>query len=91
MLRNKLNTNKLEVFDSVANSVVVDNVGDYSGDTVNIVGRQIDSLLTSDNFIKVSVTPSNQSAISPLRQDIIVLDGSKSFTSIVDVLDGVIT
>jgi hypothetical protein len=91
VLRNKLNTNKLEVFDSVANSVVVDNVGDYSGDTVNIVGLQIDSLLTSDNFIKVSVTPSNQSAISPLRQDIIVLDGSKSFTSIVDVLDGVIT
>ena len=91
VLRNKLNTNKLEVFDSVTNSVVVDNVGDYSGDTVNIVGLQIDSLLTSDNFIKVSVTPSNQSAISPLRQDIIVLDGSKSFTSIVDVLDGVIT
>ena len=91
VLRNKLNTNKSEVFDSVANSVVVDNVGDYSGDTVNIVGLQIDSLLTSDNFIKVSVTPSNQSAISPLRQDIIVLDGSKSFTSIVDVLDGVIT
>jgi hypothetical protein len=91
VLRNKLNTNKLEVFDSVANSVVLDNVGDYSGDTVNIVGLQIDSLLTSDNFIKVSVTPSNQSAISPLRQDIIVLDGSKSFTSIVDVLDGVIT
>ena len=91
VLRNKLNTNKLEVFDSVANSVVVDNAGDYSGDTVNIVGLQIDSLLTSDNFIKVSVTPSNQSAISPLRQDIIALDGSKSFTSIVDVADGVIT
>ena len=91
VLRNKLKSNKLEVFDSVANSVVLDNVGDYSGDTVNIVGLQIDTLLTSDNFIKVSATPANQSAISPLRQDIIVLDGSKSFTSIVDVADGVIT
>ena len=90
ILRNKLNTNKLEVFDSVANSVVVDNVGDYAQDTVNIVGLQIDSTIGAQPFIKLSATPANQSAISPLRQDVIEIDQDSSFTSIVDVVEGVL-
>lgn len=91
ILRNKLNTNKLEVFDTAQNVVVVDNVGDYSGDTINIVGLRVDAILGGNGFIKLSATPANQSAVAPLRQDVIRLDGDKSFTSIVDVEDGVIS
>ena len=89
IIRNRLKTNKLEIFDTVQKVVIVDNSGDYSNDIVNIVGLQVDAFIGSDNFIKLSVTPANQSAISPLRQDIIEYDSSKSFTSIVDVVSGV--
>ena len=89
-LRNKLNTNQLEVFDTVSSTVVVDNVGDYSGDIVNIVGLQVDDVVGANSFVKVSVVPANQSAIAPLRNDIIELDGDKSFTRVVNVADGVI-
>jgi len=90
VLRNKLNTNKLEVFDNVSSTVVVDNVGDYSGDTINIVGLQVDDVVGANSFIKLSAVPANQSAISPLRNDVIQLDGDKSFTSIVDVAEGIL-
>ena len=89
IIRNRLKTNKLEIFDTVQKIVIVDNSGDYSDDVVNIVGLQVDAFIGSDNFIKLSVTPANQSAISPLRQDIIEYDSAKSFTSIVDVVSGV--
>ena len=87
---NKLESNKLEVFDSLQGFVVVDNVGDYSGDIANIIGLQIDSIPGSDTFIKLSATPANQSAISPLRQDVVVLDPELSKTTIVDVPSGVL-
>ena len=90
IVRNKLKSNKLEVFDSLQGVVVVDNVGDYSGDIANIVGLQIDSIPGSDTFIKLSATPANQSAISPLRQDVVELDSELSLTTIVDVASGVI-
>ncbi len=90
IVRNKLKSNKLEVFDSLQGFVVVDNVGDYSGDIANIVGLQIDSIPGSDTFIKLSATPANQSAISPLRQDVVELDSELSLTTIVDVASGVI-
>jgi len=90
ILRNRLNSNVIEVFDTSQGSVIVDNIGDYSGDTINIVGLQIDSILGADTFLKVSATPANQSAISPLRQDIVTLDIDKSKTTIVDVASGVL-
>lgn len=90
IVRNKLKSNKLEVFDSLQGFVVVDNVGDYSGDIANIVGLQVDSIPGSDTFIKLSATPANQSAISPLRQDVVELDSELSKTTIVDVASGVL-
>jgi hypothetical protein len=89
VLRNKLGTNKLEVFDQDERAVIVDNVGDYDGDTVRIVGLRIDNFVGSDQFIKVSVTPANQSALTPLRNDVLEFDGSRSFSRIVDVEPGV--
>jgi hypothetical protein len=89
IIRNKLNSNKLEVFNTEDNIVVIDNIGDYSSDKVNIVGLQIDALIGSNNFIKVSATPANQSVVTPFRQDIVEYDLSRSFTQIVDVEPGV--
>jgi len=89
ILRNKLNTNKLEVFNTEDTEVLVDNVGSYDGDTVSIVGLQIDNFVGSDTFIKLSAKPANESAITPFRQDILEFDQSNTFSRIVDVASGV--
>jgi len=89
ILRNKLNTNKLEVYNSEDNQILVDNVGSYSKDTVSIVGLQIDNFIGADTFIKLSAIPANESAITPFRQDIVQLDPANTFSRIVDVEPGV--
>ncbi len=89
IIQNKLNSNKLQVFNTEDKEIVIDNVGDYSGDTVNIVGLQVDSFVGSDSFIKLSATPANQSVITPLRTDIVEIDTTKLVSTTVDVESGV--
>ena len=85
IVRNRLNSTTLEVFDTVNTEVVTDNVGSYANDTVSIVGLQIDAIPSGDTFIKVSVVPDNQSFVTPLRQDVINHDVSKSLVDVVEV------
>ena len=89
IIRNKLNSNKLEVYNSEDNQILVDNVGSYDKDTVFLVGLQIDNFVGADTFIKLSAIPANESAITPFRQDIIELDPANTFSRIVDVEPGV--
>ena len=89
IIRNKLKTNKLEVYDQGNNVIIVDNVGDYSTDTVNIVGLQVDGVVGGGSFLKLSAKPANESAISPLRQDLLEYDASQSFTRVVDIDTGI--
>jgi len=89
ILRNKLKTNKLEVFNQDDREVIVDNVGSYSKDTVSIVGLQIDNFVGAEGFIKVSAKPANESAVTPFRNDVLEHDKANSFTRIVDVDTGV--
>ena len=44
IVRNRLSSNILEVFDTVNTEVEVDNVGSYANDTVSGVGLQIDAM-----------------------------------------------
>lgn len=89
IIRNKLNTNKLEVYNSEDAIVVVDNIGDFSNDTVRIVGLQIDAFFGGQSFIKLSAKPANESAVTPFRQDIVEYDASRSFVQVVEVAPGV--
>ena len=89
ILRNKLKTNKLEVFNQDDREVIVDNVGSYSNDTVSIVGLQIDNFVGAEGYIKVSAKPANESAVTPFRNDVLEHDKSRSFSRIVDVDTGV--
>jgi len=91
IIRNKLNTNKLEVFNQNDRIVIVDNVGSFTKDTISIVGLQIDNFVGSESFIKVSAVAANESAITPFREDIIEHDKGQSFSRIVDVDTGVTT
>tara|TARA_B100000212_G_scaffold102724_2_gene75783 strand:- start:25836 stop:27662 length:1827 start_codon:yes stop_codon:yes gene_type:complete len=85
VLRNRLGSNVLEVFNAEDSKIEIDNAGDFSSDTVNIVGLTVDNFVGANQFIKLSVTPANQSAVTPLREDIIEFDTTQSFTKIVDV------
>jgi len=89
IVRNKLNTNKLEVFNNEDQEVIVDNVGSYTGDTVSIVGLQVDNFIGVDSFIKISAKPANESALSPLRSDIIEIDPSATIINVVELESGV--
>ena len=89
LLRNKLNSNKLEVFNNEDQLVIVDNVGSYTGDTISIVGLQIDNFIGADGFIKVIAKPANESALTPRRSDILEIDGQQTTSSIVEIDTGV--
>lgn len=86
-IRNKLNSNKLQVVTLDGSTVVVDNVGSYdaANGRLTLVGWQPNSIIGGVNYIKISVLPANQSAIAPIREDILQFDEDPSFASAVTV------
>ena len=87
VIKNKLSSNKLQIVSLDDQSIEADNIGSYSAATgiVSIVGLRVQSVIGGDAFIKVTATPGNQSAISPLRNDILEYDQGPSFASAVSV------
>lgn len=86
-IRNKLNSTKLEIVTLDGLTIIVDNVGSYdpAAGTLSLVGFKPDTVIGGVNYIKISVTPSNQSAIAPQREDILQFDEDPSFASAVTV------
>ena len=78
-IRNKLSSKKLEIV-NIDGGVEVDNVGSYETGTgkVEIVGFKPTSI-EGGTELKVSVVPTNQSTIRPLRNYIIDFDAGVSF------------
>lgn len=78
-IRNKLNTRVLQVIDNATGYPVIDNVGEYFLDgRFNLTGFAPSSIIDNTNYIKISVVPANQSAISPVRNSILEYDGPAS-------------
>jgi len=82
-IRNKLNSNILEVVSVSTDLTVVTNVGTYNSaaGTVNLVGFAPDGVVGSSTEIKISATPANQSTVRPLRNFILSLDTVASFSA----------
>lgn len=78
-IKNKLSSNTLQVINLQDNTVLVDDIGYYTnaGD-IHLVGLQVDSLISGQTQIKLSAIPANQSAIVPLRSDVLEYDESSS-------------
>ena len=83
IIRNKLNSNVLEVVTAADDLVLVTNVGTYNATagTVNIVGFAPTSIVGSLTQIRVSAIPANQSTIRPLRNFVLSLDTANSFSA----------
>ena len=79
VLRNKLNTNILEVVNNTTQDVLQDNAGTYNtfNGTIDIVGVNIESVV-GGSTIKFSVIPLNDDTIRPLRQYVLKQDESVS-------------
>lgn len=91
VLRNQLNTNKLQIV-TTNGTVVRDNAGSYNttDGTVNIRGVTFDAY--EGSAIKVSVLPANQSTIRPLRNYILSIDTGLSIAQgVVDYQETEIT
>jgi len=82
-IRNRLNTNVLEVVETSSGDIIVDNIGSYTASSgiVNIQSLQPTSILGTDAFIKIKCVPANQSAVSPTRNEILVYDADESFAT----------
>lgn len=83
IIRNRLNSNVLEVVTVGDELVLVTNIGSYNAlkGTVNIVGFAPTSLNGSLTQMKISAIPANQSTIQPLRNFVLSLDTNNSFSS----------
>ena len=84
--KNRLGSSQLAIFD-LNDQIIVDNVGSYDKDTgiVSFVGFAPTRLLSGDNFIRIIVTPDNDSSIQPLRNMILKLDtDNSSSTAVID-------
>ena len=82
ILRNKLNTTKLEILELESQTIVNDNVGSYqaSTSTVSIVGLLVEEIIGGTDYIKITAVPANQSAVSPIRNDVLEYDAGPSFS-----------
>lgn len=82
-LRNKLNSNIIELLNTSTGQVEVDNIGSYSSSTGIITLVGFEPSLVSGDYIKVIATPANQATISPQRNNILNYDPTASVTNAV--------
>lgn len=80
-IRNRLGSSILEVIVLSDLSVAVDNVGSYTATngTVRLIGLNPDNIISGYNYIKLSALPANQSAVAPIRNDILIHDQEASY------------
>ena len=82
-IQNKLGSTTLQVISAGTGTVLVDSVGSYSATlgTVNIVALNPSNVVGGVNYIKLSVVPTNSSAVTPQRNDVLKFDQEASFAS----------
>lgn len=75
-IENKLNSTTLQIKAIGSGDVIVDNIGSYNPlrNIVEIVSFKPNTLLGGNDFIKISAIPANQSAITPLLNEILKYD-----------------
>lgn len=79
-IENKLDSNVLQIVNVGTGDIIVNNVGSYDSalKRVNIVSFRPGSLLGGVDYIKISARPANQSAITPILNDILKYDNGQS-------------
>lgn len=86
-IQNKLSSNILQIVALGDQRILVDNIGSYNptAGTATITYFIPSSILGGVNYIKLSAVPANQSAIAPIRNNILEYDAGSSFARGVQV------
>lgn len=86
-IQNKLSSNTLQIVAVGDQRIIVDNIGNYNASTgvVSITYFTPTTILGGVNYIKLSAVPANESAIAPVRNNILAYDPSASFARGVQV------
>ena len=86
-IQNKLSSNILQIVALGDQRIIIDNIGSYNptAGTATITYFIPSSILGGVNYIKLSVVPANQSAITPIRNNILEYDAGSSFARGVQV------
>lgn len=82
LVKMRNSANKIQLFDVNTGTILTDNIGsiDYNTGIIRIVSLKPSSI-PGGTEIKVSVTPANQSAITPIRNNILEYDEENSLIS----------
>lgn len=82
-IENKLNSTTLLIRSLNSSDVVVDNIGSFNpaSKQINIISFTPTAILGGVSFIKISAIPANQSAITPVLNDILKYDPDASRTT----------
>ena len=80
VLRNKLSSNIIQVVSISGGDVIVDNIGNYDAGAGTVVINYFNptAIAGAGNEIKLAVTPSNPSAITPTRNELLQYDPNSS-------------
>ena len=83
IIRNRLSSTSLEVFDQTNAAILLDNIGSYNQSTgkLSLTGFGTNVTAFTGSEIKISITPANQNTIKPLRNYILNLDVGKTSAS----------
>lgn len=79
--RNKIGTNRLEMFIGGTSTILIDNIGyyDYKKGLVVLEAFNPQAIIGGTSYIKITAKPLDESAITPLRNYIFNIDTSKLF------------
>jgi hypothetical protein len=78
VIRNRLGTNILQI-QSLAEEVIIDNIGEYTPSTGVVELTAFNPEAATNDIIKISAVPTNESTIRPLRNYVIDIDSGLSF------------
>tara|TARA_B100000780_G_scaffold44026_1_gene27345 strand:- start:10325 stop:12160 length:1836 start_codon:yes stop_codon:yes gene_type:complete len=81
-IRNLLSSTQLQVVDADG-GIQISNVGTYNATTgvISITGFAPVSISGGVDYIRISVTPANQGTVTPLRNYVLNIDTTRSFTA----------
>lgn len=77
-LRNKLNSNSIEIVNVSSGTIELDNTGYYDSSNGIIYLNAFSGTIISGSYIRITAFPANQSVINPQRNNIIKFDASAS-------------
>jgi len=85
ILRNKLSSTDIQVIAVLGETVEVDNIGNFDPSTgkVTINFFNPTSIVGGGSEIKLAAVPANQSAISPVRNEILEYDSTRSLVKVI--------